>query len=238
MKLDILAFASHPDDVELGAGGTLLAHIDAGHKVGIVDLTRGELGTRGNAETRISEANAAAGLLGLSVRENLGMEDGFFQNDRTHQLAIASVIRKYRPEIIISNAVSDRHPDHGRAAALITNGAFLAGLTRVGTTAAGQLQESWKVRAHYHYIQDRYIRPDFVVDVTDYWEKKMEAILAFRTQFYDPKSSEPTTPISSKDFLDFLAARAMEMGRQSGFRFAEGFTVERTPGVKDLFTLI
>jgi bacillithiol biosynthesis deacetylase BshB1 len=236
-KLDILAIASHPDDVELCAAGTLMAHISKGYKCGIVDLTRGELGTRGNAEKRLAEAKKAAEIMGLSVRENLEMEDGFFLNDKAHQLAIATVIRKYKPEIVISNSISDRHPDHGRAAALVTNAVFLAGLARLSTTSAGQPQEKWKVKAHYHCIQDRYIKPDFVIDVTPYWEKKMEAILAYKTQFFDPTNNEPNTPISGKEFLDFLSARAMEFGRPAGYHYAEGFTVERTPGVSDFFTL-
>lgn len=238
MKLDILAFGAHPDDVELCAGGTLLVHIKKGYKCGIVDLTRGELGTRGNAAKRTEEANHSSEILGVQVRENLEMEDGFFINDKTHQLAIASVIRKYKPEIILSNAVSDRHPDHGRAAALITNAVFLAALSRLSSTSAGQLQEAWRVKAHYHYIQDRYIRPDLAIDITEYWDKKMESILAFKTQFFDPLSTEPKTPISEKEFLQFLEARSMEMGRQSGFQYAEGFTCERIPGVTDLFNLI
>jgi bacillithiol biosynthesis deacetylase BshB1 len=237
MKLDILAFAAHPDDVELCAAGTLLLHIKKGFKVGIVDLTKGELGTRGNATRRTEESNRSSEILGIHVRENLGMEDGFFLNDKTHQLSVVNVIRKYQPEIIISNAISDRHPDHGRAAELIREAVFLAGLSRVSTTSAGELQKVWKAKAHYHYIQDRYIKPDFIVDVTPFWEKKMEAILAFKTQFFDPNSKEPETPISGKDFLDFLSARAMEFGRPAGFKYGEGFTVERTVGVLDLFDL-
>jgi bacillithiol biosynthesis deacetylase BshB1 len=237
MKLDILAIGAHPDDVELSAGGTLLVHLKRGLKCGIVDMTRGELGSRGNAAIRLEEANRAAEILGVHVRENLEMEDGFFLNDKAHQLSIASVIRKYRPEIILSNAVSDRHPDHGKAAVLVTNAVFLAGLARVSTTSAGQLQEAWKVKAHYHYLQDRFIQPDFVVNVTEVWEKRMEAIFAFKTQFYDPASKEPQTPISTKEFIDFLSARAMDIGRPCGFHYAEGFTVERTIGVSDLFNL-
>ncbi len=238
VKLDILAFGAHPDDVELCAAGTLLVHLNKGYKCGIVDLTRGELGSRGTAATRMEEANKSSEILGIHVRENLEMEDGFFQNDKAHQLSIASVIRKYRPKIVISNAISDRHPDHGRAAALITNGVFLAGLKKVSTTLAGQLQESWRIKAHYHYIQDRYIKPDIVIDVSAVWEKKMEAILAFKSQFYDPDSIEPVTPISSMEFLKFIEGRSIETGRQAGFHYAEGFTCERTPGVKDFFNLV
>ncbi len=238
MKLDILAFGAHPDDVEISCSGTILIHIKKGYKCGVVDLTRGELGTRGTAETRDMEARRATEIMGIHVRENLGMEDGFFLNDKVNQLKIAAVIRKYRPEIILCPAITDRHPDHSRAATLISTAIFLAGLHKVITTQNEKLQERWKVKAHYHYLQDRHIKPDIAIDISPVWEKKMEAVKAFTTQFYDPASTEPETEISRKDFLEFLSGRAMEMGRPLGVQYAEGFTSPRLPGVTDLFNLL
>lgn len=237
MKLDLLAFGAHPDDVELSASGTILAHIKQGYKCGIVDLTRGELGSRGDADTRDKEAEKAAEILGVSVRENLGMDDGFFQNDREHQLEIVKMIRKYRPEIILCNAVQDRHPDHGKASALVSDAVFLAGLIKVETEYEEQQQEAWRPKNVYHYIQDRFLKPDLVVDISEFWDKKMESILAYASQFYSPGMTGPQTAISSKEFLDFLASRSAEMGRPAGFRYGEGFTVERFPGVKNLFNI-
>jgi N-acetylglucosamine malate deacetylase 1 len=237
MKLDILAFGAHPDDVELSAAGTLLKHIQLGYKCGIIDLTRGELGTRGTAETRDAEAKASSKILGLHVRECLNMEDGFFQNDKKHQLAIISVIRKYQPEIILSTAISDRHPDHSRAATLISTAVFLAGLVKIDTKNDNGENKSWKVKAHYNYIQDQFIKPDFIMNISDVWEKKMESVMAFKTQFYDPASKEPETAISSKDFLEFLTGRAVEMGRRIGVQYAEGFTTQRPIGVSNLFNI-
>jgi len=238
MKLDILAFGAHPDDVELSCSGTILKHIHLGKKVGLIDLTRGELGTRGSAEIRDTEASAAAKILGVSVRENLRFADGFFQNDRQHQLPVVSMIRKYRPEIILCNAVSDRHPDHGRAAQLVSQSVFLAGLPKVGTTDDGNNQEPWRTKAVYHYIQDRYIKPDFVIDISDFIDNKMESVKAYASQFYNEKSTEPKTPISSKEFMEFLYSRSMEIGRSIHAKYGEGFTVERFPGVNSLFDLI
>jgi bacillithiol biosynthesis deacetylase BshB1 len=238
MKLDLLAFAAHPDDVEISAGGTVLVHINKGYKCGIIDLTRGELGTRGTIATREEEAKRSNEILGIHVRENLGMEDGFFLNDRLNQLKIVSLIRKYQPEIVLCPAIADRHPDHSRAAALVSASTFLSGLLKVETSYNNMPQEKWKVKAHYHYLQDRYIKPDIAVDISEVWEKKMEAIRAFSTQFYDPGSTEPETEISRKDFFDFLAGRAMEMGRPLGVQYAEGFTTARLPGVKDMFNLL
>lgn len=237
MKLDILAFGAHPDDVELSAAGVLISHINHGYKCGIVDLTRGELGTRGDADTRDREAAAAAQIMGISVRENLGMDDGFFTNDKEHQLEIVKMIRKYQPEIILCNAESDRHPDHGRASGLVSNSVFLAGLPKVETSFEEQDQKAWKVKSVYHYIQDRFLKPDVVVDISLHWDQKMDAIQAYKTQFYQPGAKGPQTAISTKEFLDFLAGRSAEMGRPAGFKYAEGFTVERYPGVKDLFNL-
>jgi N-acetylglucosamine malate deacetylase 1 len=237
MNLDILAFGAHPDDVELSASGTLINHIKRGYKCGVVDLTNGELGTRGTAETRKSEAEAASKIMGLLVRENLNMADGFFQNDKTHKLEIVRMIRKYRPQIVLCNAVSDRHPDHGRGSDLIRDAVFLSGLLKVETIDSGIKQETWRPSAVYHYIQDRFIRPDFVVDISEVWEQKMESVLAYKTQFYQPGSLEPETAISTKEFLDFLKGRAIEFGRPAGYQYAEGFTVERTPGISDFFSL-
>ena len=238
MKLDILAFGAHPDDVEISSSGTLIVHIAKGYKCGIVDLTRGELGTRGSADLREKEAKAASEILGIHIRENLNMEDGFFQNDKINQMKVVSVIRKYQPEIVLCNAISDRHPDHSRAAALVASGVFLAGLSRLKSTMEGKEQERWKVKAHYQYIQDRYIKPDFAVDITSAWEKKMKSILAFSTQFYNPSSDEPQTEISGLDFIEFLSGRAREIGRPLGIEYAEGFTASRLPGVQDLFNLL
>jgi N-acetylglucosamine malate deacetylase 1 len=237
MKLDILAIGAHPDDVELCCGGLIIKHVAQGKKVGIIDLTRGEMGTRGNGDLRLKEAEEAGKVLGISARENLLMDDCFFENDRENRLKVAEMIRKYQPEIILCNAVSDRHPDHGRASKLVSDAAFIAGLVKVKTTHDGKPQQPWKTKAVYHTIQDRYIKPDFVFDITDVIEKKMKAVSAYSSQFYKPDSKEPDTSISSKDFLDFLYARSMEMGRQIGAKYAEGFTVERYPGVRSLFDL-
>jgi N-acetylglucosamine malate deacetylase 1 len=238
MKLDILAFGAHPDDVELGASGTIINHIKMGYKCGIVDLTNGELGTRGTAETRKTEAEEASRILGVHVRENLNMADGFFTNDGQHKLEIVRMIRKYKPRIVLCNAVSDRHPDHGRASALVSDGVFLSGLIKVETKEGNEIQAAWRPEAVYHYIQDRYIKPDFAVDISDAWEQKMNSVRAFKTQFYQADSTEPVTAISTKEFLDYLKGRAIEFGRPAGFQYAEGFTVERIPGIKDLTVLI
>ena len=239
MKLDILAFAAHPDDVELSAGGTLLLHKSRGKKIGIVDFTKGEMGTRGTPETRLQEADAASKVLQLDARENLGFADCFFRNDMEHRMKVVSVIRKYQPEIVIANAVRDRHPDHGRAAQLVAESCFHAGLVKVETSMDGKPQAAWKVKALYHYIQDRNINPDFVVDISDLVEKKMEAILCFKSQFYSPGSTEPETPLTSKYFLEMAVQnRNAELGRGIGVAYAEGFTASRIPGVKDLFGLI
>jgi bacillithiol biosynthesis deacetylase BshB1 len=237
MKLDILAFGVHPDDVELSCAGTLMRHIAQGKKVGIIDLTQGELGSRGTAQTRMEEANAASVVMGVSVRDNLKMADGFFEVNEENKRAIIQQIRKYRPEIVLCNAVSDRHPDHGRASKLVSEACFLSGLVKVETELDGQLQLAYRPKVVYHYIQDVYIKPDFVVDVTEFVDRKIEAIKAYKTQFYDPNSKEPLTPISGKEFFDFVKGRMMQFGRPIGVEFAEGFTVEREPGVNNLFDL-
>ena len=237
MKLDILAIAAHPDDVELSCCGTLLKHIFLGKKCGILDLTQGELGTRGNAELRMIEAANSSKILGLSVRENLKMADGFFKNDKEHQLEIIKIIRKYQPEIILANAINDRHPDHSRSAQLASEACFYSGLRRVETELDDKPQQVWRPKAVYHYIQDRQLKPDFAVDVTDFVEKKMEAIQAFKSQFYDPNSTEPISPIAVKNFLEVIKSKMAVFGRDLGVDYAEGFTVERTIGVDNLFDI-
>lgn len=237
MKLDILALGAHPDDVELGCGATILKHALLGKKVGIVDFTSGQLGTRGTPSLRIEEAHAAAKILKLAIRENLEMEDGFFINDKAHQLKIIEIIRKYQPDVLLINAPHDRHPDHGKAAQLSLDAAFLSGLQKIETSFNGQNQAAWRPKAIYHYIQAAYIQPDFVVDVSDLFDQKMEAVLAYKSQFYDPNSKEKDTFISSPEFLDFLKARAMELGQIAGVKYAEGFISKRQIGVQDITTL-
>ncbi len=237
MKLDILAIGVHPDDVELGCAGTLLKHIQMGYKAGILDLTKGELGTRGNEQTRKQEAAEAAKILNITVRENLGFEDGFFANDKHHQLELIKVIRKYQPEIVFTNANFDRHPDHGKAASLTRDAAFLSGLAKVETVLNGEKQLPHRPRAVYHYIQALHAEPDFVVDITAFFETKMQAVLAYKTQFYNPDSSEQSTFISSPEFLEFVKGRAVHFGVPCGMKYAEGFTINRTLGVDDVMKL-
>lgn len=241
-KVDILAVGVHPDDVELSCSGTLLKHISAGKVVGLLDLTRGELGTRGTAEIRDAEALTAAGLMGARFRKNLEMADGFFTGSKEDILKIVSVIRSCKPGIVLANALEDRHPDHGRAARLVADACFFSGLQKVVTyDQNGVSQERWRPQNIYHYIQDRNLKPDFVVDITPFMARKFELILAFRSQFYDPEAAEFAneldSPISGRDFMDFLKAKAAAYGRSAGFEFAEGFNVARTPGVRDLFDL-
>ncbi len=232
--LNILAFAAHPDDVELAASGTLIQHIAQGHRCGIIDLTRGELGSRGSAEDRDNEASASSKILGLSARENLNLGDGFFEINDATLMAVIKMIRKYQPQIVLANAVSDRHPDHGRAAELVSRACFLSGLPKIIT----ENQMAHRPKAIYHYIQDRGMKADVIVDITSVYEQKMQAIKAFKTQFYDPNSNEPETPISSKEFLDFIEARALEYGRVIGTKYGEGFTTERTLGTNSLIPLL
>ena len=238
MKLDILAFGAHPDDVELGCAGTILKEISLGKTVGIIDLTRGELGTRGSAEIRDQEATAAAAILGVSARENLEMRDGFFVNDEKHQLEIIKMIRKYRPEIVLCNAIDDRHIDHEKGSKLVSDACFLSGLIKVETELDGDRQQSWRPKIVYHYIQWKNIVPDFVVDITGFTDKKTEAILAYSSQFYDANSKEPESPITSKNFLESLNYRSRDLGRLTGVDHAEGFTVERYLAVNSLGDLI
>jgi bacillithiol biosynthesis deacetylase BshB1 len=237
MKLDLLIFAAHPDDAELGCSGTILRAIAAGKKVGIVDLTRGELGTRGKAETRDAETVASNRILGLHVRENLEMRDGFFRNDEEHQIKIIQMIRKYTPEIVFSNAMHDRHPDHGRASDLVNDALFLAGLPKIRTEIAGIQQDAFRPRLLFQYLQDRYIEPDIIVDVTEFWDKKMECILAFKTQFFNPDSEEKETYISTPSFLKVVEARSRELGKAIGAEHAEGFTSRKLLGIDNLFDL-
>ena len=240
MKLDILVFGAHRDDAELGAGATIAKEVSKGKKVGIVDLTRGELGTRGSAEIRDKEAAKAAEILGVSVRENMEFADGFFVNDKEHQLELIKIIRKYRPEIVLCNAIEDRHIDHARGSKLVSDACFLSGLMKIDTKMDGDdiWQDAWRPKLVYHYIQWKSLEPDFIVDVTGFIEKKTEAIMAYSSQFYDPNSDEPETPISSKNFTDSVNYRARDLGRIIGVEHAEGFTVERYLGVDSLEDLI
>ena len=238
MKLNILAFGAHPDDVELGCGATIAKEISLGKKVGIVDLTRGELGTRGSADLRDLEASKSAEILGVSVRENLGFADGFFINDKKHQLAIIKMIRKYKPDVVLCNAIDDRHIDHPKGSKVVSDACFLSGLMKIETTLDGELQEKWRPKQVYHYIQWKNIEPDFVVDVTGFMDKKEEAVLAYASQFFDPKSNEPETPITSKNFTDSINYRAKDLGRLIGVDYAEGFTSERYVAVENLSKLI
>ncbi len=237
MKLDILAFGAHPDDVELGCAATIAKEISLGKTVGIIDLTRGELGTRGSAEIRDVEADKAAKILNVSVRENLSFRDGFFKNNEKHQLEVIRMIRKYKPEIVLCNAIDDRHIDHGKASKLVSDACFLSGLPKIETSFNGSIQEAWRPKFVYHYIQWKNIEPDFVVDVTGFMDIKMKAILAYDSQFYNPDADEPETPITSKNFLDSVKYRAQDLGRLIGTDFAEGFTVERYLAVNSLTDL-
>jgi len=238
MKVDILAVGVHPDDVELSCSGTLAKHIAMGKTAGILDLTRGELGTRGNAELRSKEAMEAAKILGVAFRTQLNFKDGFFENNEAHLTQIVKQIRIHQPDIVLCNAVSDRHPDHGRSAKLTADACFYSGLVKIETHIDGKAQAPWRPKAVYHYIQDHFIHPDFVVDVSPYVELKHKSIMAFSSQFYSPGSNEPETPISSKDFLNSLDAKMAVLGRAIGVRFAEGFKVNRYPGVNSLFDLL
>ena len=241
MKLNLLAIGVHPDDVELGCSGTLINEVKAGKQCGIIDLTQGELGTRGTIETRYQEAANAAMIMGVQVRENLKMRDGFFENDETHKLQLISAIRKYQPDIIIGNVLHDRHPDHGRAGKLISEAAFLAGLAKIETKdEAGQLQARWRPSYVLHYIQDWYHEPDLLIDISGVFEQRMDAIRAYSTQFHNPagNGAEPQTYISTPDFLDSVIARARMFGKRIGVKYAEGFITEKKIGIRSLDALI
>ncbi|WP_277111581.1 bacillithiol biosynthesis deacetylase BshB1 [Chryseobacterium taklimakanense] len=233
MKVDILAIGAHPDDVELGCGGTIAKMISEGKTVAIIDLTKGELGTRGTDETRKQEAADAAKILGISARENLEMKDGFLQNSEEYQMRIVKMIRKYQPEIVLANATDDRHPDHAKAAKLVSDACFLSGLKKIETGLDGKNQEFWRPKHVFHFIQWKEMEPDFVIDISDFMEKKIEACMAYKTQFYNPESKEPVTPIATKDFLESLTYRAQNLGRLSGCTYAEGFTAEKMIALKN-----
>lgn len=238
MKLDILAFGAHPDDVELSCGATIAKEIFLGKNVGIIDLTRGELGTRGNTEIRDKESANAGDILGISVRENLGFLDGFFVNDKDHQLEVVKILRKYKPDIVLCNAIDDRHLDHPKGSHLVSDACFLSGLMKIETTLDGKLQDHWRPKHVYHYIQWKDLTPDFVVDVSDFIEIKRNAVKAYSSQFYDIKSTQPETPISSKNFIESIDYRAKNLGRLIGVEYAEGFTTERYVAVENLSKLI
>lgn len=238
MKLDVLAFGAHPDDVELGAGGTIAKEVSLGKKVGIVDLTQGELGTRGSAELRFVEAAKSKEILGVVVRENLGFADGFFMNNKEHQLEVIKMIRKYQPDIVLCNAIDDRHIDHPKGSKLVSEACFLSGLMKVETTLDGVLQEKWRPRRVFHYIQWKDVKPDFVIDITGFMDKKEASVMAYSSQFYNPNSDEPETPITSKNFTESVVYRARDLGRLINVEFAEGFTSERYVAVENLSEII
>ena len=241
MKLDILAIGVHPDDVELGCSGTIINEIKNGKKVGVLDLTQGELGSRGTVETRYEEAAKAAMIMGVAVRENLKMRDGFFKNDEEHQRKLIIAIRKYQPEIIITNSLIDRHPDHGRAGKLTADSCFLSGLRMVETkNEEGNVQEPWRPKYVFHYIQDRYHEPDLIIDITDVFEQRMQAVKAYTTQFYNPDNEDdgPQTYISTSAFLDSIVARARVIGKKIGVQYGEGFISEKNIGIKNFDSLV
>lgn len=238
MKLDILAIGAHPDDVEMSCGGTIAKEIAKGKKVGILDLTKGELGTRGSAEIRHKEATAAANILGISVRDNLALADGFFHNDAQAQLKVIHFLRKYRPEVVLCNAIDDRHIDHPKGSDLASNACFLSGLIKIETKENGKMQDPWRPKQVFHYIQWKDLIPDFVVDISGYQELKLKAVHAYKSQFFDPKSTEPMTPIASKNATDSMQYRDRNLGRLIGVEAAEGYTVERYLGVDSIFDLI
>lgn len=237
-KLHILAIAAHPDDIELSAAGTLIRHARMGQAVGIVDLTQGELGTRGSGELRLQEAADAAKAMGAVVRENAGMEDGFFVNDKDHQLKLVQYIRKYQPDIVIANALADRHPDHGKGGKLIADACFLAGLKKVVTTFEAQQQEAWRPKRVFHMIQDRFMEPTVIVDISDCFDQKMEAIRCYKSQFHDPSSNEPATYIATEGFLESIRSRASLLGKRIGAKYGEGFICENVPGISSLDQLL
>lgn len=238
MKVDILAFGVHPDDVELGCSGTLIAAAAQGKKIAVVDLTRGELGTRGSAEIREKESAEAAKAMNIHARENLQMADGFFQNDENNIRKVITVIRKYQPEIILCNAPEDRHPDHGRSSKLVSDASFLSGLRKIETTNNNEPQKEWRPHYVFHYIQDRYLKPDFLFDISDYYEQKIESILCYKTQFNTTDNTEPQTYISNPDFLEVIKARALMFGKRIGVKYAEGYLTTKMIGVKSFDAFI
>ncbi|MBC7554626.1 MAG: bacillithiol biosynthesis deacetylase BshB1 [Taibaiella sp.] len=238
MTLKILAIATHPDDVELGCGGTLIKHVRLGQAVAILDLTEGELGTRGSVDLRYEEADAAAEVMGIKIRENAQMADGFFRNDEAHQRRLIAYLRYFRPEIVIANALADRHPDHGRGGRLIADACFLSGLSKIETEWEGDPQKAWRPKRVYHMMQDRLVEPTFIVDISDTFDVKMEAVRCYKSQFHDPASSEPMTYISSNSFLDNIMYRDSLMGKRIGVKYAEGFVCENVPGIDSLDDLL
>ena len=238
MKVDILAIGAHPDDVELGCGGTLAKLISEGKTVAVIDLTQGELGTRGTNVTRAEEAAESTRIMGYVSRENLKMKDGFLVNSEDYQMQIVKMIRKYQPEMVFANSIDDRHPDHAKASKLVSDACFLSGLVKIETSLDNESQKAWRPKHIFNYIQWKHITPAFVVDVSDFMEKKIEACLAYKTQFYDPNSTEPMTPIASKDFLESLTYRAQDLGRLSGVNYAEGFTTEKLIALKNFDGII
>lgn len=238
MKLDVLVFAAHPDDAELSCGGTILSLIASGKKVGLVDFTRGEMGTRGTPEIRDAEAAASSKILGLSIRENLRFKDVFFQNDDAHVLEVVKKIRQYQPDVILANALADRHPDHSKGAQIVKRATFLAGLKNVKTELEAQTQENWYIKNLYHYIQTDFHKPDFVVDVSDFWETRMEAVRAFKSQFFDPSGESSNTLISTPEFMELIEARGRELGMSIRVKYGEGFIADKMPGVSDLTSLL
>jgi len=237
MKLDIIAIAAHPDDAELSVAGTLLKEKQAGKRIGIIDLTRGELGSRGTAETREEESANASKIMNLDVRINLGMADGFFEYNKENQIKIIEQLRKYQPDVVLINAVSDRHPDHGKGGRLAKDSCYLSGLSKIITEMDGETQANWRPKSVHHYIQDYYMKPDFVVDISDYVDQKLEAIMAYKTQFFNPNSNEPKTPISGEEFIDFLKGRWADYGRYIGAEYGEGFVSTRPVGIDSLTDL-
>ncbi len=237
-KLDMLAFGVHPDDIELGCSGTILACVAEGKKAGIIDLTKGELGTRGSAEIRKEEAANAAKVLKVTIRENLEMADGFFQNDESHQRKVIEVIRKYRPEIILCNSIEDRHPDHGRSAKLVEDAAFLSGLRKIETFTQGEKQQEWRPKYVFHYIQDRFLQPSFVFDISNFMDEKLKAVLCYKTQFFNPDLNEPETYISSPEFFETVKARAMMLGKRIGVKYAEGYVTRKMVGINSFNSFI
>ena len=235
--MDVLGFGAHPDDVEISCGGSIAKLVQSGKSVGLIDLTMGELGTRGSGPLRLIEASAAAEVLGVKYRENLQLGDGFFEENQESLLKVIEMIRKYRPDVVLANSIKDRHPDHARGASLVSRACFLSGLRKIETSNEGENQAAWRPKSVYHYIQDYYIDPDFVIDVSDFFEIKMASIKAYKSQFFDPNSPEPETPISGSEFFDVLKSRAMDFGRPAGAVLGEGFTVERPPLVEDFFDL-
>lgn len=237
-KLDILAIVAHPDDVELAGAGTIISHVKQGFSAGIIDLTKGEMGTRGTPEQRLREAEEAGKIMGLSARENLGLADSFFSNDNETQLKVIEVIRKYQPEIVIANSTYDRHPDHGRASRLVEEAFFKSGLKMIATELNGEKQEAWRPKKLYHMIQSVSLEPDFIVDISDSHDQKLEAIRAFKSQFFDPNSQEPETYISKPEFMQMIESRAIEYGHRIQTKYGEGFTQNQFLGVKNLFHLV